>query len=128
SPIIYHAFLYHIHRDWTELRELALSLGLPQVTDAVSWGNPNLKAHGKMWTWWSPMIDAAVFKGSIEEREFLLEADPETFVMHPHYANSGVILVAGGKIDPEWAKARLIATWRNQAPKRFLKEFEAGQE
>ena len=114
--------------NWTELRELALSLGLPQVTDAVSWGNPNLKAHGKMWTWWSPMIDAAVFKGSIEEREFLLEADPETFVMHPHYANSGVILVAGGKIDPEWAKARLIATWRNQAPKRFLKEFEAGQE
>ncbi|MEM8650678.1 MAG: MmcQ/YjbR family DNA-binding protein [Pseudomonadota bacterium] len=114
--------------NWTELRELALSLGLPQVTDAVSWGNPNLKAHGKMWTWWSPMIDAAVFKGSIEEREFLLEADPETFVMHPHYANSGVILVAGGKIDPEWAKARLIATWRNQAPKRFLKEFDAGQE
>ncbi len=114
--------------NWTELRELALSLGLPQVTDAVSWGNPNLKAHGKMWTWWSPMIDAAVFKGSIEEREFLLEADPETFVMHPHYANSGVILVAGGKIDPDWAKARLIATWRNQAPKRFLKEFDAGQE
>ncbi|MEO0909406.1 MAG: MmcQ/YjbR family DNA-binding protein [Pseudomonadota bacterium] len=114
--------------NWTELRELALSLGLPQVTDAVSWGNPNLKAHGKMWTWWSPMIDAAVFKGSIEEREFLLEADPETFVMHPHYANSGVILVAGGKIDPEWAKARLIETWRNQAPKRFLKEFDAGQE
>ncbi len=118
----------HMINNWTELRELALSLDLPEVTDAVSWGNPNLKAHGKMWTWWSPMIDAAVFKGSIEEREFLLEADPETFVMHPHYANSGVILVAGGKIDPEWAKARLLSTWRNQAPKRFLKAFDAEQE
>ena len=118
----------HMINNWTELRELALSLDLPEVTDAVSWGNPNLKAHGKMWTWWSPMIDAAVFKGSIEEREFLLEADPETFVMHPHYANSGVILVAGGKIDPEWAKARLLSTWRNQAPKRFLKAFDAAQE
>ena len=111
-------------KNWTELRTVALSLNLPYVTDAVSWGNPNLKAHGKMWTWWSPMIDAAVFKGSIEEREFLMEVEPETFVMHDHYARSGVILVAGGKLDPEWAKARLMQSWRSMAPKRVLKAFD----
>ena len=114
--------------NWTELRDLALSLELPKVEDAVSWGNPNLKAHGKMWCWWSPMIDAAVFKGSVEERETLMEIDPETFVMHPHYANSHVLLVAAGRVDPDWARARLMQTWRDAAPKRFLKEWDAAQD
>ena len=114
--------------DWETLRALALSLSLPRVEDAVSWGNPNLKAHGKMWVWWSPMIDAAVFKGSLEEREMLMQADPETFVLHPHYANYGLILVAGGRIDPDWARARLILTWRAMAPKRFLKDWDAAQD
>ena len=114
-------------QNWNQLRDVALSLNLPHVTDAVSWGNPNLKAHGKMWTWWSPMTDAAIFKGSIEEREMLMHADPETFVMHDHYAKSGVILVASGKIDPDWAKARLTQSWRNLAPKRVLQAFDEAQ-
>lgn len=112
-------------QNWEELRNLALSLDLPNVADAVSWGNPNLKAHGKLWCWWSPYIDAAIFKGSQEEREFLMQADPETFVLHPHYAAHNHILVAGGKIDPNWAKARLTETWRDMAPKKFLEEWDA---
>ncbi|OAN84503.1 hypothetical protein A8B78_06495 [Jannaschia sp. EhC01] len=112
---------------WSELRAFALSLGLPKVEDAVSWGNPNLKAHGKMWCWWSPYVDAAIFKGTREEREVLLDADPDTFVMHPHYANTGLILVAAGRIDPDWAEARLRRTWRDMAPKRWLASHDAGQ-
>lgn len=112
-------------RSWEELKALGLSLDLPNVEVAVSWGNENLKAHGKMWTWWSPYLDAAVFKGAIEEREMLMEADPETFVLHPHYAKHGLILVTAGRIDPSWAEARLRQTWRDMAPKRFLKEWDA---
>ncbi len=112
---------------WAELRELAHSLDLPEVTDAVSWGNPNVKAHGKLWCWWSPYVDAGIFKGSAEEREMLMAADPETFVLHPHYANTGLILVAAGRIDPDWARARLVQTWRDMAPKTFLKNWDAQQ-
>ena len=112
-------------QNWTELRKLALSLDLPHVIDAVSWGKPNLKAHGKMWTWWSPMIDAAVFKGNIDEREMLISVDPEKFVMHDHYAKSNVILVAKGHLDAEWARARLIQTWRELATKKVLKEYDS---
>lgn len=110
---------------WKDLKALALSLDLPRVTEAVSWGNESLKAHGKLWTWWSPMIDAAVFKGPIEEREMLMQVDPGTFVLHPHYATSNVILVAAGRLDPEWAKARLVQSWRDMAPKRVLAQYDA---
>jgi hypothetical protein len=113
---------------WPDLRALALSLGLPRVEDAISWGNPNLKAHGKMWCWWSPYVDAAVFKGTIEEREALHDIDPETFLLHPHYANHGLLLVAAGRIDPGWAEARLRQTWEDMAPRRWLARWKAGEE
>ena len=49
-----------------------------------------------MWCWWSPYTDAAVFKCSKDEREMLLAADPETFLLHPHYAPHNLILVRAG--------------------------------
>ncbi|MEL6583234.1 MAG: MmcQ/YjbR family DNA-binding protein [Pseudomonadota bacterium] len=113
--------------DWAGLRAFALGLGLPEVVDATSWGNPVLKAHGKLWCWWSPYVDAAIFKGTLEEREALIAADPATFLWHDHYRNHGLLLVAAGRIDEAWATARLMATWRAQAPKRFLTAWDAGQ-
>ena len=113
---------------WEDLKTLALSLDLPHVELGTSWGNETLKAHGKMWTWWSPYVEAAVFKGSIEERDILMAAAPDTFILHPHYAKHGLILVAAGQIDRAWAAARLQSTWRGMAPKRFLKEWDAARD
>ncbi|MFN4099818.1 MAG: MmcQ/YjbR family DNA-binding protein [Pararhodobacter sp.] len=112
---------------YAELRAFALTLGLPQVEDGTGWGHPCLRAHGKMWVWWSPYIDAAVFPCDFEEREMLLKADPETFAMHPHYANYRYILVNAGHIDPAWAGPRLTARWRDLAPKRWLKSWDAAR-
>lgn len=111
--------------NWPELKALALSLSLPGVTEAAPWGNPCLKAHGKMWAWWSPYIDAAVFHAHPDEREMLMAADPETFVLHPHYVAHPYVLVRAGRIDPGWARARLLARWREAAPKRWLKDWDA---
>ena len=113
--------------DWSALRALALALDLPQVTEAALWGNPCLKAHGKMWCWWSPYVDAAVFKASHDEREMLMAADPDTFTLHPHYAAHNLMLVRAGRIDPGRAKARLMRQWRDAAPKRWLKDWDRAQ-
>lgn len=113
---------------WPALKTLALSLNLPEVTTDTPWGNECLKAHGKMWCWWSPYVDAAVFKASRDEREMLLAADPETFTLHPHYAPHNLILVRAGRIDEGWAKARLTQHWREVAPKRWLKAWDAANQ
>jgi len=112
-------------RTWPDLKAFALALGLPEVAEGTSWGNEVLKAHGKLWCWWSPYIDAALFKCDKEEREILRAADPETFPFHKHYESHNLILVAAGRIDPGWAESRLTSTWRAAAPKRFLKEWDA---
>ncbi len=110
--------------DWPQHRELALSLGLPHVTEEISWGHPNLKAHGKMWAWWSPTEDAPVFKLPFEERDMLCEADPQQFFFTPHYRNSPMVLVRPHLVDRDWAKGMLLRSWRAMAPKRVLKAFD----
>ena len=111
--------------DWPALKAFALGLGLPEVTLAHPWGHEALKAHGKMWCWWSFYEDGAVFRASREEREMLMEADPQTFFLHPHYRAHDLVLVRAGRIDPDWAGPRLIRDWRAAAPKRWLKAWDA---
>jgi hypothetical protein len=112
-------------RSWPELRDFALGLNLPEVTIDYPFGQESLKAFGKGWCHWSPYVDAAVFLAGFDEREMLMAADPDTFFLHPHYAKFTYVLVRAGRIDPDWAKARLIARWRRNAPKRFLKDWDA---
>ncbi len=113
--------------DWERLKKMALGLGLPGVVETVSWDQPTLKAHGKLWVWWSPHEDAPVFKVPVEEREMLVAADPDRFFVTAHYRSHPLVLVRPEKLDLEWAKANLIRVWRAQAPKRLLKAYDAAR-
>lgn len=117
----------HDQATWDRLKAIALELDLPGVTEALSWGQPCLKAHGKLWVWWSPHEDAPVFKIAREERDVLIEAEPEIFFVTPHYQKHQLVLVRPEKLDEEWAKHNLQRTWRAQAPKRLLKAYDAEQ-
>lgn len=116
-------------KGWNDLRAFALSLELPCVEDCVSWGNPGLKAHGKLWTWWAPQdyADAPVFKVDDSEKEFLLEHRSDIFFTTRHHGPHRLILMRPEHFDPDWARANLQRVWREQAPKRFLKEWDAQQ-
>lgn len=114
--------------NWEELKAFALSLDLPEVVETTAWGEPCLKAHGKMWVWWSPSADCPVFKVPFEERDMLLEVRPDTFHLTDHYRNHRLVLMRAGKFDAEWARANLIRVWREQAPKRFLKRWDSERE
>ena len=114
--------------DWEHLKALALGLGLPGVEETTSWGQLSLKAHGKLWLWWSPSEDVPVFKVPFEEREFLIEFDPDTYFVTPHYQNHRLVLARPDQLDLEWVKANLTRVWRDQAPKRVLKAYDAARQ
>ena len=114
--------------DWPTLRDFALSLGLPEVVETTSWGEPCLKAFGKNWTWWSPSERCPVFKVDFDERDFLLDMRADTFFLTDHYRNHRLVLMrAGAVFDADWARANLTRVWRAQAPKRFLKQWDIEQ-
>lgn len=108
------------------LKALALSLGFPGVTEAVSWGQPCLKVNGKLWFFWSPSEDAPVFKVSFDERDMLVETDPDTFFFTPHYKAHQLVLARPDRIDADWMRANLARVWRQLAPKKLVKAFDAG--
>ena len=106
---------------WT----LAQSMGLEGITETVSWGQPTLKAFGKIWFYWNPREDAPVFKvASFDERDMLIKADPETFFTTDHHRPYAVVLVRPERIDPAFVRENLLRTWKAQAPKRALKRWE----
>ena len=82
--------------DWEHLKALAMELGLPGVEETTSWGQPSLKAHGKLWLWWSPTEDAPVFKVPFEEREFLIEGRSRYLLRHPALSKPPAGFSAGG--------------------------------
>jgi hypothetical protein len=86
--------------DWDRLKTMALSLGLPGVEETTSLGQPTLKAHGKLWVWWSPHEDAPVFRVPFEEREILVEPEPSMFFVTDHYKGSPTNPRAAGEARP----------------------------
>jgi hypothetical protein len=109
---------------WDRIRDLALGLGLAGVEETTTWGQPAMKAHGKLWVWWSPQVEAPVFKVDFDEREVLLEALPERFFIVEHYRRSAMVLMRPDNLDFDWAKANLMKVWLAQAPKRVRQAFE----
>jgi hypothetical protein len=101
------------------------ALGLPGVTETTSYREPALKAHGKLWVWWSPHADAPVFKVPIEEREVLLAAAPDSYFVTEHYRGHPLVLVRPERLDLDWARENLRRVWRAQAPKRVLAAHDA---
>jgi hypothetical protein len=112
---------------YAKLKKLALALKLPGVVEATSWGQPCLKAHGKLWVWWSPHEDVPVFKVDRAMRDMLIEVDPERFFVTPHYQAHGLILVRPDRLEADWARKTLIESWRAMAPKRVLKAYDDGR-
>lgn len=101
----------------------ALILSFPEVEDGVSYGEPSFKAAGKFFTWLRPQLDDSivVHLDNLDERELLIEMDPETFHFTAHYQDHPIVLARLATVDPDWLRARLAWRWRKQAPKSLSK-------
>ena len=85
-----------------ELR--AMVLALPETEETTSWDARSFKVNGKVIVYWHPTFDCPVFKVPIEERDFLIEADPETFFTTDHHRPWPLVLAR-----PERHRCRLGA-------------------
>ena len=61
----------------------AMVLALPETEETTSWDARSFKVNGKVILYWNPRHDCPVFKVPVEERDFLIEADPGTFFNTP---------------------------------------------
>lgn len=99
----------------------ALILSFPEVEPSTSYGEPSFKVAGKFFTWLRPHLDdsVVVHLASRDERELLIEMDPETFHFTNHYRDYPIVLARLASVDPDWLRSTLGRRWRHAAPKRL---------
>jgi hypothetical protein len=120
-----------------------IALGLPDVTEAgdrfAFSVRPGARDKGLAWVWQErtepgrPRVPnpgvLAVRVANAGEKEMLLASDPDagTVFTEPHYNGFPAVLVRLAAIDVDELEELLIDAWRCQAPKKLVKEYEAGE-
>lgn len=82
-----------------DVRELALAL--ENSTEKPSYGTPGFRVRDKLFARIPEEGVLAIWCESLEEKDFLIEGDPEKFFTTPHYDGYAMVLVRLEAIDRE---------------------------
>ena len=108
-----------------ELR--AMALAFPETEEGLSYGRPSFKSFGKFLTRLRSEDNSLVLHCTFDEREMLMEAEPATFHITPHYKDYPSVLARLESVDPGTVRSFLERRWRQVAPKTFLKAWDAAR-
>jgi len=102
-----------------------IALSFPGVAKGMSYGKPSFLVAGKFFTRLRE-DDASVvlFVDSIDEREMLMEVEPEIFHLTAHYKDYPIVLARLAKIDAKTLRGLLQRGWRRNAPKKLVREMD----
>ncbi len=105
------------------MRELCLSF--PEVTEGTSYGRPSFLVNKKFLTRLRQEDNSLVLlEIPFDEREMLMEAEPSTFHITPHYRDYPTVLARLESIDPGSLRNFLERRWRKVAPKKLVKAWD----
>jgi hypothetical protein len=102
---------------FARIRKAAKASKLPGIAEATSYATPSLNVAGKFLM---RVKDAGTFafRCSMEEKAFLMEAEPAIYFETDHYAGWPIVLVRATASDAELVHC-VARAWRLQAPKRL---------
>jgi hypothetical protein len=104
----------------------AIVMAFPGAEKGVSYGQPSYKVNGKFFTRLRREDQSLVLlEVSFDEREMLMEAEPETFHFTAHYKDYPSVLARIATLHPGSLQAFLDRRWRKIAPKKWVKERDA---
>ena len=109
---------------WETVCEIGAEL--PEVERSTWFNTPSLKVRGKGFARLRE-DGALVVMIDILEREALLQQDPETFYITPHYQDYPAMLIDLERVDERELRELLTEPWCRKAPKRLLRAWEAEQ-
>jgi hypothetical protein len=109
-----------------ELQEICLSF--PGVTEGTSYGRPSFLVNKKFLTRLRDEDNSVVLlEVSFDEREMLMEAEPATFHITPHYKDYPSVLARLETIDSGSLRNFIERRWRKLSPKKVVKAYDEGR-
>jgi hypothetical protein len=112
-------------QSWADVIEIGSTL--PEVEESTSYGTPAIKVRGKLICRMKEDGESLAVKVlDLEDKEALLQSEPDVLFTTPHYDGYAFVLVRLGAV-PRALLAELIEdSWRCVAPKRLLAAYDAG--
>lgn len=102
----------------------ALVLAFPATETGTTHGWPSFKAAGKFFTRLRPEDDSVVvYVDSLDHRDMLMEAEPETFHITDHYRGYPIVLARLASVDAGWLHAALEKRWLKLVPRSISKAY-----
>jgi hypothetical protein len=98
-------------REFDAVRRIAHTL--EGVEDATSYGTAALKVHGALFIRLREDDDTLVLRCPIEDREALIESDPDTYFLTDHYVNYPWVLARLSTINPAILRDVVVMAHRN---------------
>jgi len=109
----------------SDVRELALSL--PETIEKPSYGTPGFRVKDRLFARMREQPGVlAIWCADLDEKEFLIRAEPAKFFTVPHYDGYAMVLVHLEAVDREELLELLTESWRLRGPRRLVAEFDAG--
>lgn len=101
-------------------------LTLPGVVAGTHYGTPSFKVGKRFLTRLKEDGETLAIRIGFDEREMLMEVDPDSFYLTDHYRNYPAVLVRLANVEAATLKRLLLQSWRAVALKRMLAAYDAG--
>jgi hypothetical protein len=96
----------------------------PGAEESTWYGTPSLKVAGKGFARLKDP-DTLVLLCPMEEKEMLMELEPDIFFETDHYKGWPAVLTRLSRMDSDMLRHRLECAWRHRAPKRVVAAYDA---
>jgi hypothetical protein len=115
-----------LHAAFASIRTVLTKAGWPDTEEGASYGTPSLKVRGKSFCRLKD-ADTLVLMCPIDEKEMLMELEPDIFFETDHYTGWPAVLARLSRMDAAMLKHHLERAWRSKAPKRLIAAYDAAR-
>ena len=102
---------------------MAFALTLPGAEPSTSYGAPTVRVRGKPFVYPGREKDSFAIACPVEEKELLMETDPDTFWETDHYRGWPAVLVRYESQDRERIETVICRAWWDRLTKSQQKNF-----
>jgi hypothetical protein len=85
---------------------------LPDAEECTAYGLVGFKVKGKLILVFREQLGAAVFRATFDQRDAMIEEDPETFFTNDHYRNYPWVLARLSKLRAPVLSGLLQTAWK----------------
>jgi hypothetical protein len=111
---------------YVQMRQMALDL--PETSEVPAWEDePTLRVNNKIFVMGHPDSAWVSLKCTKDDQAELIAMDPETYKFAAYVGRFGWVSVNLRRVKKADLQALIVESWRQIAPKRLVKAFDAAR-